>query len=74
MRRTTPVMVRLDLVLEKSHTKRREDKKKTIYQKYIVCSNEAIKDIDRQNKSLQKDITRTHCDGRVQFNVNKEGI
>ena len=54
--------------VRKSHSKLREDK--TIYQKYIVCSNEGY----RRNKSSQKDITRTGCEARVQFSVSKEGI
>jgi len=54
--------------IRKSHSKLREDK--TIYQKYIVCSNEGY----RKNKSSQKDITRTSCEARVQFSVSKEGI
>jgi len=52
----------------KGHSARREDK--TIYQKYIVCSNKGY----RQNKSSQKDITRTGCHARVLFSVSKEGI
>ena len=54
--------------IRKGHSARREDK--TIYQIYIVCSNEGY----RRNKSSQKDITRTGCDARVQFSVSKEGI
>ena len=50
--------------IKKSHTKLREDK--TISQKYIVCSNQEY----RKNKSSQKDITRTGCNARVQFNIS----
>jgi zinc finger SWIM domain-containing protein 3 len=54
--------------IRKSHSKLREDK--SLYQKYIVCSNEGY----RKNKSSEKDITRTGCNARVQFSVSKEGI
>jgi zinc finger SWIM domain-containing protein 3 len=54
--------------IRKSHSKLREDK--TVYQKHIVCSDEGY----RRNKSLDKDITRTGCNARVQFSANKEGI
>jgi hypothetical protein len=45
--------------IRKSYLKLREDK--SVYQKYIVCSNEG----HRRNKSSEKDITRTGCDARV---------
>ena len=54
--------------IRKSHSKLRGDK--TISNKYIVCSNEG----QRENETSSKDITRTGCNARVQFSVNREGI
>ena len=53
--------------VRKSHTKRRGDK--SISQKYIVCSNEGHRDTQSS-----KDTTRTCCEARIQFSVNKDGI
>jgi hypothetical protein len=44
--------------IRKSHTKNRADK--TIYKKYIVCSNEGHKNIESS-----KDTTNMGCDARV---------
>jgi len=54
--------------IRKSKTKRRQDG--SICHKYIVCSSQR----HRENELSQKDITRTDCDARVQFSINKEGI
>jgi hypothetical protein len=54
--------------IRKSKTKHRRDG--SLCQKHIVCSNQG----HRENESSQKDITRTGCDARVQFSINKEGI
>ena len=53
--------------IRKSQTKRRQDR--TIYQKYIVCSNQG----ERETES-SKATTRTGCQARVQFSVSREGI
>lgn len=39
----------------------------TIYQKYVVCSNEG-------HHESSKGTTRTGCNARVQFSVSKEGM
>jgi zinc finger SWIM domain-containing protein 3 len=54
--------------IRKSKTKKHQDG--SICQKYIVCSSQGL----QENKSSQKDITRTDCDARVQFSISKEGI
>jgi len=54
--------------VRKSRTKHRKDG--SLSQKYMVCSSQG----QRENESSQKDITRTGCDARVQFSINKEGI
>lgn len=53
--------------IRKSQAKHRVDG--TIYQKYIVCSNQG----QRQTKS-SLDTTRTSCDARVQFSICQKGI
>ena len=53
--------------IRKSQTKRRQDR--TISQKYIVCSNQG----ERETGS-SKATTKTGCEARVQFSVNREGI
>ncbi|EEE59009.1 hypothetical protein OsJ_10742 [Oryza sativa Japonica Group] len=53
--------------IRKSQAKHRVDG--TIYQKYIVCSNQG----QRQTKS-SLDTTRTSCDACVQFSICRKGI
>uniref|UniRef100_A0A452XFT7 FAR1 domain-containing protein n=1 Tax=Aegilops tauschii subsp. strangulata TaxID=200361 RepID=A0A452XFT7_AEGTS len=53
--------------IRKNQTKRRHDG--SIYQKYIVCSNEG----HRETVS-SKDTTRTGCNARIQFSVSREGL
>ena len=54
--------------IRKSKTKHHQDG--TLCQKHIVCSNQG----HRENELSHKDVTRTGCDARVQFSINREGI
>ena len=54
--------------VRKSRTKHRLDG--SLSSKHFVCGSEG----HRKNKSSQKDISRTDCDARVQFSINKEGV
>ncbi|TVU20960.1 hypothetical protein EJB05_30566, partial [Eragrostis curvula] len=59
--------------IRKSDTKRRTDK--TIYQKYIVCSNQGKRGKHSSHETLKEnDNTRTSCDARVQFSICRKGI
>ncbi|XP_044436590.1 protein FAR1-RELATED SEQUENCE 5-like [Triticum aestivum] len=53
--------------IRKNQTKRRHDG--SIYQKYIVCSNEG-----HRETASSKDTTRTGCHARIQFSVSREGV
>jgi hypothetical protein len=48
---------------------------KTIYQKHIVCSNQGQRALHSSHKTLKENATtRTCCEARVQFSINRDGI